>query len=32
MVTTDSVAEFPDGWGAWFTDPEGNIINIVQMK
>ncbi len=32
LVTTDSVAEYPDGWGAWFTDPEGNIVNIVQMK
>ena len=32
LVTTDAVAEYPDSWGAWFTDPEGNIVNIVQMK
>ena len=32
LVTTDAIAEYSDGWGAWFTDTEGNIVNIAQMK
>jgi len=32
LVTTEGIAEMPDGLGSWFTDPEGNIINIAQMK
>jgi len=32
LRTVDGIAEMGDGSGAWFTDPEGNIINIAQMK
>jgi catechol 2,3-dioxygenase-like lactoylglutathione lyase family enzyme len=32
LTTVDGIAEMGDGYGAWFTDPEGNIINIAQMK
>jgi catechol 2,3-dioxygenase-like lactoylglutathione lyase family enzyme len=27
----DGVAQTPEGPGAWFTDPDGNIISIAQM-
>jgi len=32
ITTVDGIAEMGDGYGAWFVDPEGNIINISQMK
>jgi len=32
LRTVDGIAKMGDGSGAWFTDPEGNIINIAQMK
>ncbi len=31
LSTVDGIAEMDGGYGAWFTDPEGNIINISQM-
>ena len=27
----DGIAHTPEGPGAWFTDPDGNIISIAQM-
>jgi predicted enzyme related to lactoylglutathione lyase len=32
LKTIDGVAESPGEWAAWFTDSEGNIINVAQMK
>ena len=32
LVTHDGIAEYEGGYGAWFTDTEGNIINIMQKK
>jgi len=33
LVTKGGIAEMKGGGsGAWFTDPEGNIINIAQMS
>jgi catechol 2,3-dioxygenase-like lactoylglutathione lyase family enzyme len=32
LKTVDGIAKYADGLGAWFTDPEGNIINIAQMS
>jgi predicted enzyme related to lactoylglutathione lyase len=32
LGTVNGVATLPDGSkSAWFTDPEGNILNLVQM-
>ena len=31
LKTVDGIAEMSGELGAWFTDPEGNIINIAQM-
>lgn len=32
LKTVDGIAESPTGWSAWFTDTEGNIISVAQMK
>jgi len=32
LKTVGGVAESPSELAAWFTDPEGNIINIVQTR
>ena len=31
LKTVDGVAEMGDGRSAWFTDSEGNIVNLVQL-
>lgn len=31
MKTVNGVVEMNSGKGAWFEDPEGNIISVVQM-
>jgi catechol 2,3-dioxygenase-like lactoylglutathione lyase family enzyme len=31
LKTVDGIATMEDGLGAWFTDSEGNILNIAQM-
>ena len=32
LKTQGGVARMPEGIAAWFTDPEGNIINITEMR
>ena len=32
MKTVNGVLDMPSGQGAWFTDPEGNIISVVHMS
>jgi len=31
-VTTDGVADMGHSWAAWFTDPSGNVLAVVQPK
>ena len=31
-VTTDGVADMGHSWAAWFLDPSGNVLSIVQPK
>lgn len=31
-VTTDGIADMGHSWAAWFTDPSGNILAVVQPK
>jgi catechol 2,3-dioxygenase-like lactoylglutathione lyase family enzyme len=31
-VTTDGIADMGHSWAAWFTDPSGNVLAIVQPK
>jgi len=31
-VTTDGVADMGHSWAAWFIDPSGNVLAIVQPK
>jgi catechol 2,3-dioxygenase-like lactoylglutathione lyase family enzyme len=31
-VTTDGVADMGHSWAAWFVDPSGNVLAIVQPK
>lgn len=30
--TENGIAQTPEGPGAWFTDPDGNIIALTQMQ
>lgn len=31
-VTTDGVADMHHSWAAWFIDPSGNVLAVVQPK
>jgi catechol 2,3-dioxygenase-like lactoylglutathione lyase family enzyme len=31
-VTTDGVADMGHQWAAWFIDPSGNVLSIIQPK
>lgn len=31
-VTTDGIADMGDSWAAWFIDPSGNVLAVVQPK
>jgi catechol 2,3-dioxygenase-like lactoylglutathione lyase family enzyme len=31
-VTTDGVADLGHSWAAWFVDPSGNVLAVVQPK
>jgi predicted enzyme related to lactoylglutathione lyase len=31
-VTTDGVADMGHSWAAWFIDPRGNVLAVVQPK
>jgi catechol 2,3-dioxygenase-like lactoylglutathione lyase family enzyme len=31
-VTTDGVADMGHSWAAWFIDPSGNALSVVQPK
>ena len=31
-VTTDGVADMGHSWAAWFIDPSGNVLGVVQPK
>jgi predicted enzyme related to lactoylglutathione lyase len=31
-VTTDGIADMGHSWAAWFTDPSGNVLAVVQAK
>jgi len=31
-VTTDGVADMGHSWAAWFMDPSGNVLAVVQPK
>ena len=31
-VTTDGVADMVHSWAAWFVDPSGNVLAVVQPK
>ena len=31
-VTVDGVADMGHSWAAWFTDPGGNVLAVVQPK
>jgi len=31
-VTHDGIADMGHSWAAWFTDPSGNVVAIVQPK
>jgi catechol 2,3-dioxygenase-like lactoylglutathione lyase family enzyme len=31
-VTTDGVADMGHSWAAWFIDPNGNVLAVVQPK
>ena len=31
-VTVDGVADMGHSWAAWFIDPSGNVLSVVQPK
>jgi catechol 2,3-dioxygenase-like lactoylglutathione lyase family enzyme len=31
-VTTDGIADMGHSWAAWFIDPSGNVLSVVQPK
>ena len=31
-VTTDGIADMGHSWAAWFLDPNGNVLAVVQPK
>jgi len=30
--TTDGVADMGHSWAAWFTDPSGNVLSVIEPK
>jgi len=30
--TTDGVADMGHSWAAWFIDPSGNVLSVIQPK
>ena len=31
LKTVDSIADAPEGKGAWFRDPDGNVLGVSEM-
>jgi catechol 2,3-dioxygenase-like lactoylglutathione lyase family enzyme len=31
-VTLDGIADMGHSWAAWFTDPSGNVLSVIQPK
>ena len=31
-VTHDGIADMGHSWAAWFTDPSGNVLAVVEPK
>ena len=31
-VTTDGVADMGHSWAAWFIDPSGNVLSVIEPK
>ncbi|HEX6140148.1 MAG TPA: VOC family protein [Candidatus Limnocylindria bacterium] len=31
-VTTDGIADVGHSWAAWFVDPSGNVLSVIQPK
>jgi catechol 2,3-dioxygenase-like lactoylglutathione lyase family enzyme len=31
-VTVDGIADMRHSWAAWFTDPSGNVLSVIQPK
>jgi catechol 2,3-dioxygenase-like lactoylglutathione lyase family enzyme len=31
-LTTDGVADMGHSWAAWFIDPSGNVLSVIQPK
>ena len=31
-VTTDGIADMGHSWAAWFIDPSGNVVSVVEPK
>jgi len=31
-VTTDGVADMGHSWAAWFVDPSGNVLSVIEPK
>ena len=31
-VTTDSIADMGHSWAAWFIDPSGNVVSVIEPK
>ncbi|MGZ6256373.1 MAG: VOC family protein [Candidatus Limnocylindria bacterium] len=31
-LTVDGIADMGHSWAAWFTDPSGNVLSIIQPK
>ena len=31
-VTTDGIADMGHSWAAWFIDPSGNVVSVIEPK
>ena len=31
-VTTDGIADMGHSWAAWFIDPSGNVVSVIELK
>jgi catechol 2,3-dioxygenase-like lactoylglutathione lyase family enzyme len=31
-VTTDGIADMGHSWAAWFVDPSGNVLSVIEPK
>jgi catechol 2,3-dioxygenase-like lactoylglutathione lyase family enzyme len=31
-VTTNGIADMGHSWAAWFTDPSGNVVSVIEPK